>query len=86
MNYTQADLLAVYKDAYDTHDSEWRTRVMYKYNSHHHVSGTPFGFVNGVLMENFPEKAADWMSVLQSVYDSQYRPPKAKITKYSADL
>jgi hypothetical protein len=86
MNYTQSDLLTVYNDAYDTHDSEWRTRVMYKYNSHHHVSGTPFGFVNGVLMENFPEKAADWMSVLQSVYDSQYRPPKAKITNHGADL
>lgn len=49
---------------------------MYKYNSHHHVSGTPFGFVNGVLLENFPATAADWMDMLQNVYGSQYQPPK----------
>ena len=47
---------------------------MYKWNSHHRVSGTPFGFVNGVLMEDFPETAAEWMDVLFTVYKSQYRP------------
>jgi hypothetical protein len=56
---------------------------MYKWNSHHHASGTPFGYVNGVLLENFPEKAADWMDLLVSVYQSQYRPPKQT---RSADL
>lgn len=76
LGLTQAELLTVYNSAYDTHDSEWRTRLMYKWNSHHHVSGTPFGFVNGVLLENFPETADEWMQVLFSVYNSQYQPPQ----------
>jgi len=74
MSLPQAELLAVFNNAYDTHDSEWRTRVMYKYNAHHHVTGTPFAFVNGVLLENFPETAADWLAVLNGVYQSQYKP------------
>jgi len=77
LSLTQAELLTVFNNAYDTHNSEMRAREMYKYNAHHHVSGTPFGFVNGVLLENFPEKAADWMTVLTSVYGSQYKPSKA---------
>jgi hypothetical protein len=74
LNIPQAELLTVYNNAYDTHNSEMRTREMYKWNTHHHNSGTPFGYVNGVLLENFPEKAADWMDVLFSVYQSQYQP------------
>jgi hypothetical protein len=43
-------------------------RYMYKYNAHHHVSGTPFAFVNGVLLSNFPETAEDWYDMLVGVY------------------
>ena len=50
--------------------------MMYKYNAHHHVTGTPFAFVNGVLLENFPETAAEWETVLFGVYKAQYQPPK----------
>jgi hypothetical protein len=53
---------------------------MYKWNTHHHVSGTPFGFVNGILMENFPESVKEWMDVLTTVYNSQYRPSKMTST------
>lgn len=74
MNLTQADLLAVYNDAYDTHNTEMRVREMYKWNTHHHVSGTPFGFVNGVLLETYPETADEWMNVLFGVYQNQYKP------------
>lgn len=74
LNITQAELLACYKSAYDQHNSELRTRSMYKWNIHHHNTGTPMGYVNGVLLENFPEKAEDWMAMLFSVYNSQYRP------------
>ena len=49
---------------------------MYKYNTHHHNSGTPFGYINGILMENFPETANEWMDALQTVWTSQYRPSK----------
>ncbi len=74
LNITQADLLACYKSAYDQHNSEMRTRSMYKWNVHHRNTGTPLGWVNGILLENFPEKANDWMAMLVSVYNSQYRP------------
>ena len=78
LNIPQAELLTVFNGATDTHNSEMRTREMYKWNVHHHVSGTPFGFVNGVLLENFPEKADDWMTMLFSVYNSQYQPKEQK--------
>ena len=45
-----------------------RTRYMYKYNAHHHVSGTPFAFVNGILLSSFPETADDWYTMLTEVY------------------
>ena len=56
-------LQAIYTNA-DTHDSEMRTRYMYKYNTHHRNTGTPFLNVNGILIENFPTNATDWMTML----------------------
>ena len=50
---------------------------MYKYNAHHHNSGTPFAYVNGILLENFPAKSEDWFAILNSVYQSQYKPASA---------
>ena len=75
LTLNQTELLLAYNSAKDTRQSERRTRLMYKWNAHHHVSGTPFGFVNGILMDNFPQTASEWMDMLQSVYQSQYRPP-----------
>lgn len=69
LNIPQADLLQVYGNS-DTHDSEWRTREMYKYNTASHSSGTPFGYVNGILLENFPASVDEWTQVLFSVYES----------------
>ena len=65
----QAKLLGYYSRGADTSNSEMRTRYMYKYNAHHHVSGTPFAFVNGILLSTFPETADDWMNMLSSVYE-----------------
>jgi hypothetical protein len=81
LGLTQAELLTCYNSAYDTHDSEWRTRVMYKFNTAGHNSGTPFGYVNGILLENYPSTADQWMEMLQSVYGDQYRPAKASIKR-----
>ena len=64
LTLNQTELLLAYNYAKDTRQSEYRTRLMYKWNAHHHVSGTPFGFVNGILMENFPESAKEWMDML----------------------
>ena len=66
--WNQADLLALYSRNTDKNNSEMRLRYMYKYNSHHHVSGTPFAFVNGILLSSFPETAKDWMDMLTAVY------------------
>jgi hypothetical protein len=41
---------------------------MYKYNAHHHVSGTPFAFVNGIMLSEFPSTAQDWFNMLTEVY------------------
>ena len=72
-NLDVTTLQNIYTSA-DTHDSEMRTRYMYKYNAHHRISGTPYAFVNGILLENFPTNSTVWMEMLQSVYDSQYKP------------
>lgn len=67
LNISQAELAQVYTNS-DTHDSEYRTRVMYKYNTASHASGTPFGYVNGILLENFPASVDEWTQVIFSVY------------------
>ena len=54
-----------------------RTRYMFKWRTFSRQSGTPFAYVNGVLLEEFPAKAQDWMDMLQGVYSSQYRPPSS---------
>ena len=60
----------------DPHMSEWRTRLMFKWNTHHSRAGTPWAVVNGVLLEVFPAMAQDWMDMLNSVYAEQYKPKK----------
>ena len=64
----QNTLLGYYNRNTDESNSEMRTRYMYKYNAHHHVSGTPFAFVNGILLSNFPNTANDWYTMLTEVY------------------
>lgn len=67
-NLKQADLLNLYDNSKDTHNSEMRTRYMYKYNAHHHISGTPFAIVNGIILQDFPSTAQDWMDMLTTVW------------------
>eukprot|EP00347_Sterkiella_histriomuscorum_P024198 403331970 len=64
----QQDLLALYSRDTDKHNSEMRTRYMYKYNAHHHVSGTPFAIVNGIILQDFPTTANDWMDMLTTIW------------------
>ena len=44
---------------------------MYKYSTHHHASGTPFGYVNGVMLEKFLETAEAWRQMLNDTYQLQ---------------
>ena len=77
LTVNQTELTNIYDPTKDTHQSESRTRQMYKWNTANHISGVPFGFVNGILIETFPQTVNDWMTILFSLYNSQYRPPKA---------
>ena len=77
LNINQTELASIYNPKSDTHQSEVRTRQMFKWNTSHRISGVPFGFVNGILIESFPQTVNDWMDILFTVYNSQYRPPKA---------
>lgn len=45
---------------------------MWKYAAAKGVSGTPFAYVNGVRLNDFPETVAEWQDVINSVYQSQF--------------
>lgn len=57
---------------------------MYKYVASRTVTGTPFAIVNGVILNDFPETADEWMKMLKDVYNSQY--PKHDPVETSTEL
>ena len=59
-------------DDYSNYETNLNTRAMWKYAAGKGVSGTPDYFINGVRLDVFPASPADWISILQQVYDSQY--------------
>jgi hypothetical protein len=60
LKLNKTELLTAYDNAADTHNSEQRTRQMWKYASAKGVSGTPFAYVNGIRLGDFPETVGDW--------------------------
>ena len=68
LNIDPQPLADVFTDA-DAHNSEMRTRTMWKYAVSRSVSGTPSVFVNGVLLENNPFTAQGWLDLVQELYD-----------------
>ena len=50
-------LMNCYDTNKDKNNSEMRTRYMWKYAASIGVSGTPFYYVNGVLLNTVPETA-----------------------------
>ena len=58
----------------DKYESNWETRVFWKYAASKGVSGTPTAFINGVMLDNLPSTVDEWLGVLNDVKDSQYRP------------
>ena len=50
-------------------------RAMWKYGSAKGVHGTPTAFVNGAYLDNVPFNVDDWMTLLNSIYDSQHHAP-----------
>jgi len=50
-NLDQAVLASLYTTAdYATYDSNWNTRVFWKYAASKRVTGTPTAFINGVML------------------------------------
>ena len=46
---------------------------MWKYATTKGVFGTPTAFINGVMLDSVPMTVDDWMTVLNDVYNSQWR-------------
>ena len=65
------ELLSVYNKTTDTHDSDWRTRENWKYGTSIGVAGTPWGFVNGVMLDSFPQSVQDWKDFISQLLSTQ---------------
>jgi hypothetical protein len=59
-NLDKNELLTVYNSTADTHNSEMRTRYMWKYATSRGTSATPTAYVNGVQIQNWPEDQLAW--------------------------
>jgi hypothetical protein len=79
MNQTELINLFNYLDDMKTRQTVWRTILMYKYNAQKHVSSTPTGRVNGIVIETYPNTTDGWFDILNTVYQDQYRPSKTPI-------
>ena len=56
----------------DTYNTDSNMRSLWKYATAKGVNGTPSAFVNGVKLDTVPMTVDDWLTVLNSVYNSQY--------------
>ena len=65
-------LLAIYDRPTDVHNTEMKTRYIWKYGAAKGVSGTPVAFINGVMLDSFPASAEEWISTLSMVRASQW--------------
>ena len=67
----EKELVKIFTGEDTTHNSSARVAAMYRDSVHHHVTGTPFAFVNGIMLQHFLETKEAWMQMLQDTYDSQ---------------
>ena len=56
----------------DPYDTNWNTRVFWKYGTAKQVSGTPTAFLNGAKLDSVPMTVDGWMDLLNDTYNSQY--------------
>ena len=54
-------ILGIYDRENDKHNTEDKTRAIWKYGSAKGVSGTPTAFVNGVKLDSFPATVDEWI-------------------------
>jgi hypothetical protein len=69
LNIPSEDILALYQPD-DTHNSNTRVREFWKYGTSVGMSGTPQAFVNGVMLEEYPTSAEEWMAIFNDLYPS----------------
>lgn len=62
-------LMQLYSSS-DPYNTNMNTRAMWKYAAAKGVNSTPDNWINGVRFDGLPTTPADWVKVLQSVYDS----------------
>ena len=72
-------VLGLYDRDNDVHNTEMKTRDIWKYGSAKGVSGTPTAFINGVKLDSFPSTVEEWMDILGGVYQSQWMATKARL-------
>ena len=65
----KSDLMALYSSN-DTHNTNSRVREMWKYSASNGISATPQAFVNGVLLEDYPESVEEWKELFDGLYPS----------------
>ena len=70
--YKQDELYGIYDRATDKHDTEDKTRAIWKYGASRGVSGTPTAYVNGAKLDDVPNSAEEWITLLNTVYASQW--------------
>ena len=70
--WSYQDMIQVYnRTTVDPHNSEARSRYMWKYAADQGVFATPTAFVNGIRVQNTPFTSQEWLTLLQDVYNSQ---------------
>jgi hypothetical protein len=72
--WSQSDLLALYDNKLDTHNSEHRTRYMWEYALSQGIYNTPGLMVNGISINDMqpnPLNATQLMRILQDTYNNQ---------------
>ena len=64
------NILALYASN-DSHQSNNRVREFWKYGASIGLSGTPAAFVNGVMLDDYPQSADEWKVLFESLYPSK---------------
>ena len=63
-NLDYDSVYAIYDRDNDVHDTEMKTRAIWKYGSAKGVSGTPTAWINGVKLDEFPADTKAWIDLL----------------------
>ena len=66
LDYTT--LLGLYDRDSDVHDTEMKTRAIWKYGAARGISGTPTALINGAKLDTIPATTDGWLQLLDEVW------------------